>query len=52
MERDWFFERLQLVVHDILTVQEREEKDLWKWRNNDGTGIADSVFIFQYIFLD
>mmetsp|Transcript_20397 Transcript_20397/g.19714 ORF Transcript_20397/g.19714 Transcript_20397/m.19714 type:complete len:315 (-) Transcript_20397:605-1549(-) len=40
MERDWFFERLELIVHDILTSEEREEKSKRKWKNEAETGIV------------
>jgi hypothetical protein len=39
MERDWFFERLELIVHDILTTEEREEKSKRKWKYNDERGM-------------
>jgi hypothetical protein len=55
MERDWFFERLELIVHDILTIEEREEKSKRKWKD-DNTGImmsqeeltAAEMFIYMY----
>lgn len=40
MERDWFLERLQLIAHDILTVEEREEKEKRRWTHLGPLGLS------------